>query len=86
MVKHYPSNFNNGIDMPIESGFSCLWVYILGPLVGGGLAGIWKQYDANVRYSVGDIDHNHPRALNWKLNRNRKVPSKSKKCKEKTDH
>ena len=41
------SSYSRGTGL--YSGLNCIWAYALGPLTGGLLAGLWKQYDGTVK-------------------------------------
>ena len=63
MVAEYPNTFNGGSNRMVRAGLNSIWVYSLGPWVGGFLAGLWKQYDANTQLSIDKIEFVHPKAL-----------------------
>ena len=47
MVTNYRNSFQTSTNAEITAGLNCIWVYALGPWVGGFMAGLWKHYDAN---------------------------------------
>jgi len=47
MVKNYPKTF--GYAATKYAGLNCIWIDSLGPIAGGLMAGLWKQYDGTVK-------------------------------------
>lgn len=50
------------------ASFKLAWAHIIGPFIGGALAGLWKQYDARVKVKL-NLKDNHP------YNRDHSVPA-----------
>ena len=48
VVKKHPLTFGNRINNELTATTDNMWVYILAPLTGGILAGLWQQYNARV--------------------------------------
>ena len=58
MVPRYYKTFNDGSDALVTAGFEPMWAYLVGPMLGGFLGGIWKQYDGRIELSRIEPDYN----------------------------
>jgi len=55
IIEKYYNSFNGGSGQELTVSLNTCWVYVLGPFVGGFLAGAWKHYDNWNKVKLGHL-------------------------------